>query len=104
MRRPFLLSFTALLAAAPLQVAGAQMAGAPMPAPHAPEPPDPRAGLLPAQSVSLADLRAFRPTSGSWRVAGGATVDRSRELALAGGAGTDVLVNSPTDAAKDDLF
>ena len=99
MRRPFLLSLTALLASVPLRVAGAQM-----PAPHAPEPPDPNAGLLPAQSISLADLRAFRPTSANWRVAGGATVDRTRDLALAAEAGTAVLVNSPTDAAKGHLF
>ena len=98
MRRPFPFSFTALLASAALQVAGAQM-----PAPHAPEPPDPRAGLLPAQSISLTDLRAFRPTSANWRVAGGATVDRSRSLGLEGEAGTGVLVNSPTDAAKGHL-
>jgi hypothetical protein len=99
MRRPSLLSCTALLASAALQVAGAQM-----PAPHAPEPPDPRAGLLPPQSVSLADLRAFRPTSANWRIAGGATVDRGRDLALVAEAGTGVLVNSPTDAAKGHLF
>ena len=99
MRRPFPLSFTALVASAALQAAGAQM-----PAPHAPEPPDPRAGLLPAQSVSLADLRAFRPTSANWRVAGDATVDRSRDLSLAAEAGTGVLVNAPTDAAKGHLF
>ena len=99
MRRPFLLSFTALLASAALQVAGAQM-----PAPHAPEPPDPRAGLLSPQSVSLADLGAFRPTSANWRIAGGATVDRSRDLALAPESGTGVLVNVPTDAAKGHLL
>ena len=99
MRRPSLLSFSALLASAALQAASAQM-----PAPHAPEPPDPRAGLLPPQSISLADLRAFRPTSANWRIAGGATVDRSRDLALAADAGSGVLVNSPTDAAKAHLF
>ena len=99
MRRLLLLSFSALLASAALRAAGAQM-----PAPHAPEPPDPRAGLLPAQSISLADLRAFRPTSANWRIAGGATVDRSRNLALEGEAGTGVLVNSPTDAARGHLF
>ena len=99
MRRSVLLSFTALLASAALPAAGAQM-----PAPHAPEPPDPRAGLLPPQSISLADLRAFRTTSANWRIAGGATVDRSRNLALAPESGTGVLVNSPTDAAKGHLF
>src|SRR4029078_5881955 len=73
-------------------------------APHAPEPPDPSAGLLPARSIPLTDLSAFRPTSANWRVAGGATVDRNRALALQGEPGTGVLVNSPTDAAKGHLF
>ena len=92
-----MLCLAALLSSAALSLASAQ-------APHAPEPPDPAAGLLPAQSIPLSDLRAFRPTSANWRVAGGASADRSRNLALQAEPGTGVLVNSPTDAAKGHLF
>jgi hypothetical protein len=97
MRRPFLLCLAALLSSTAPSLAPAQ-------APHAPEPPDPMAGLLPAQSIALSDLRAFRPTSANWRVAGGASVDRSRNLAMSAEPGTGVLVNSPTDAAKGHLL
>ena len=97
MRRPFILCLAALLSSAAPSLAPAQ-------APHAPEPPDPMAGLLPAQSIALSDLRAFRPTSANWRVAGGASVDRSRNLAMSAEPGTGVLVNSPTDAAKGHLL
>lgn len=92
-----MLCLAALLSSAALSLASAQ-------APHAPEPPDPAAGLLPAQSIPLSDLRAFRPTSANWRVAGGASVDRSRNLAMQAEPGTGVLVNSPTDAAKGHLL
>jgi hypothetical protein len=97
MRRPSILCFATLLLVAALPTVSAQ-------APHAPEPPDPSTGLLPARSVPLNDLGAFRPTSANWRVAGGAAVDRARALALQGEPGTGVLVNSPTDAAKGHLF
>jgi len=95
--RRHIVCLAALLSATALTTASAQ-------APHAPEPPDPAAGLLPAQSIPLTDLRPFRPTAANWRVAGGATVDRSRALALQAEPGTGVLVNSPTDAAKGHLF
>jgi hypothetical protein len=98
MRRPLTLALIALIVAAIPPAASAQM-----PAPHAPEPPDPRAGLLPAQSISLADLRAFRSPSANWRVAGDATADRTRNLALQAEPGAGVLVNAPTDAAKGHL-
>jgi hypothetical protein len=97
MRRLLPLTLTALLSVSALTLAAAQ-------APHAPEPPDPAAGLLPSQSIALNDLRSFRTTTSNWRVAGGATVDRSRNLALVGEPGTGVLVNSPTDAARGHLF
>jgi hypothetical protein len=97
MRRSYILCFAALLSAAAHSLASAQ-------APHAPEPPDPSAGLLPARPLPLNDLSAFRPTSANWRVAGGVTVDRTRALALQGEAGTGVVVNAPTDAAKGHLL
>jgi len=96
MRRS-LLCLAALFSSAALTTTSAQ-------APHAPEPPDPAAGLLPAQSIPLTDLRAFRPTAANWRIAGGATADRSRNLALQAEPGTGVLVNSPSDAAKGHLL
>ena len=97
MRHPYILCLATLFSAAALPIVSAQ-------APHAPEPPDPSAGLLPAQSIPLTDLGAFRPTAANWRVAGGATVDRGRNLALQAEPGTGVLVNSPTDAAKGHLL
>jgi hypothetical protein len=97
MRRPYFLCLAALLSATASSAISAQ-------APHAPEPPDPAAGLLPARSISLNDLSAFRPTSANWRVAGGAAADRTSALALKAEPGTGVLVNSPTEAAKGHLF
>jgi hypothetical protein len=97
MRRPYILAITALLSSA------ASISSGQMPAPHAPEPPDPRAGLLPAQTIPLGDLGAFRSPSANWRVAGGATVDRTHDLAMQAEPGTGVLVNVPTAAAKGHL-
>src|SRR5215217_3310757 len=97
MRPSYISCLAALFSAAAISSASAQ-------APHAPEPPDPAAGLLPAQSIPLTDLRAFRPTGANWRIAGGATADRSRNLALQAEPGSGVLVNTPTDAAKGHLF
>jgi hypothetical protein len=97
MRRPYISCLATLLSAAAFSSASAQ-------APHAPEPPDPSAGLLPAQQIPLTGLAAFRPTAANWRIAGGAAADRSRSLALEAEAGSGVLVNSPTDAAKGHLF
>jgi len=96
MRRTHILAITALLSSAAPSIAAAQ-------APHAPEPPDPRAGLLPAQTISLADLRAFRSTGSNWRITGGATVDRGRDLTMQGESGTGVLVNVPTAQVKGHL-
>ena len=87
MRRLLPLTLTALFSS----VAAAQ--------PSRPE----RADLAP-QTVSLATLGAFRPTSANWTVAGGAAADRSRPLALVAEPGTGVLVDLPTDAAKGNLF
>lgn len=98
MRRPLPFALSALILAATPLVGSAQM-----PAPHAPEPPDPLAGLLPPQTIPLGDFRAFRAPSGNWRVAGGATVDRGRDLAMQSEPGTGVLVDVPTSAAKGHL-
>ena len=59
---------------------------------------------LPARSVSLADLSAFRPTSANWKVAGGVTADRRRPLAMTAQTGAGILVNIPTTNAKGDVF
>jgi hypothetical protein len=59
---------------------------------------------LPPNTIALTDLRAFRPTSANWRIAGDATADRARALALVAEPGTGVLVNLPTDAAKGHLL
>ncbi|MEP6999003.1 MAG: family 16 glycoside hydrolase [bacterium] len=59
---------------------------------------------FPLQPISLSNLNGFRPTSANWRIAGAATADRDHSLALADAAGTGVLVNAPTAAAKAPLF
>ena len=59
---------------------------------------------LPAQSVSLADLSAFRPTSANWKVAGGVTAERRQPLAMTAQKGAGILVNLPATNAKGDVF
>jgi hypothetical protein len=59
---------------------------------------------LPPSAIALTDLRAFRPTSANWRIAGDVSADRARPLALVAEPGTGVLVNVPTDAAKGHLL
>ena len=56
---------------------------------------------LPPQSVSLANLNGFRPTSANWKIVGGATADRNRDLVLAVETGTGVLVNTPAPGARE---
>ena len=68
------------------------------------QPARPERADLPPNTIALTDLRAFRPTSANWRVAGDATADRARPLALVAEPGTGVLVNVPTDAAKGHLL
>ena len=59
---------------------------------------------LSPQSVSLTTLNGFRPTSANWKIVGGATADRNRDLALAEQPGTGVLVNNPAPSARGHLF
>ena len=87
MRR--LLPFT--LSAVLATVGGAQAPAAPV-------------GDLPPQTVSLASLSAFRPTSANWKVAGGAAADRTTALALTAEPGTGVLVNVPATGAQGHLL
>ena len=58
----------------------------------------------PLPSLPLTTLSAFRPTSANWRIAGAATADRSRPLALTDDPGTGVLVNTPAPGARGNLF
>ena len=95
MRRPSppLLTIGAVLA---LGLLGAADAAA--------QPARPERADLPPTTIALTDLRAFRPTSANWRVAGDATADRARPLALVAKPDTNVLVNVPTNAAKKHLL
>ena len=95
MRRPSppLLTIGAVLA---LGLLGAADAAA--------QPARPERADLPPNTIALTDLRAFRPTSANWRVAGDATADRARPLAVVAEPGTGVLVNVPTGAAKGHLL
>lgn len=68
---------------------------------QAPKTPSP---ALPPQSVSLATLDAFRPTSGNWRIVGAVAADRSLPLAMTAEPGTGLLVNTPTNDARANLL
>lgn len=59
---------------------------------------------LPATPVPLDDLSGFRPAAENWTVAGGVLADRHVAHAVAVRPGTGVLVNRPTEAARDPLF
>lgn len=60
--------------------------------------------FLPFQPVDLTDLSAFKTVSENWKVARSAYVDRSKERTLSFEEGSGVLVNLPTDEAKENLF
>ena len=58
---------------------------------------------LAPQSVSLATLDDFRRPPANWKIAGAASADRSRPLALIAEPGTGVLVNIPVQGARGPL-
>lgn len=60
--------------------------------------------LLAPEPVRLDSLAEFRPAAANWRIAGGLAGDPRREKNLTPVAGTGVLVNTPRDGARDNLF
>ncbi|OUW15880.1 MAG: hypothetical protein CBD18_07990 [Opitutales bacterium TMED158] len=58
----------------------------------------------PLVSLTMSDLSEFRPVAENWRVAGEVTVDRSGPKLMSGSSGEGILVCSPTETAKDNLF
>jgi hypothetical protein len=62
------------------------------------------AGDLPPQTIALTSLNGFRPTTSNWKLAGGASADRSRTAPLVAEPGTGVLVNTPATGAQGHLF
>lgn len=60
--------------------------------------------LLPADSVALDSLAAFKTPGANWQLGRGLGGDPRREKTLQALPGHGVLVNNPTDAAKADLF
>jgi hypothetical protein len=68
------------------------------------QPARPERADLPPNAISLTSLSAFRPAAANWKIAGDVSADRTRPLVLVAEAGTGVLVNAPTDAAKGHLF
>ncbi|MEO8563508.1 MAG: DUF1080 domain-containing protein [bacterium] len=61
-------------------------------------------GDLPPQTIALTSLSAFRPTTSNWKVAGGASADRTHAAPIATEAGTGVLVNTPVAGAQGHLL
>ncbi len=59
---------------------------------------------LPRTPLSLENLDAFRPAGDNWQVAGGVESDRDTPGDLHPLPGRGVLVNRPTDDARDNLF
>ena len=60
--------------------------------------------LLAPVSVRMDSLAEFRPVAANWQVGGGLGGDPRREKNLTPIAGTGVLVNTPRDGARDNLF
>ena len=60
--------------------------------------------LLGPEAVRLDSLAEFRPGAANWQVGGGLGGDPRREKNLTPIAGTGVLVNTPRDGARDNLF
>jgi len=58
----------------------------------------------PMSELSLANMDDFRPVSGNWHIAGGATADRHTEHQISTSTGTGVLVNIPSETERDNLF
>jgi hypothetical protein len=59
---------------------------------------------LPADEIVLSDMSAFRETAGNWRVVGGAMAAGAGATTLTTTPGTGVLVNTPTERARSNLF
>lgn len=60
--------------------------------------------VLPFQSIELNDLSTFKPVSENWKTVGKVYADKSKSDRFTTYEGSGVLVNSPTDSAKDNLF
>lgn len=60
--------------------------------------------VLPFQSIELNDLSTFKPVSENWKAVGKVYADKSKSDRFTTYEGSGVLVNSPTDSAKDNLF
>lgn len=60
--------------------------------------------VYPFTTLSLTDMKAFKPQAGNWRIAGGASAHPDKKLDLQATNGTGVLVNLPDERKKDDLF
>jgi hypothetical protein len=58
----------------------------------------------PFSTLSLADMKAFKPQAGNWRIAGNVSAHPDKKLDLQATNGTGVLVNLPDEHRKDDLF
>jgi len=59
---------------------------------------------LPLTPVSLASMDAFQAAGDNWQLAGSVDSRRDEPGALTAAAGTGILVNRPTEAARDNLF
>jgi hypothetical protein len=59
---------------------------------------------LPFNTLNLQTLKDFKPTAGNWKVAGDVFYDLNQSGKGVSKSGTGILVNTPTEKAKDHLF
>ena len=59
---------------------------------------------LPMSEQSLENMDGFRPVAGKWRIAGHVTADRHTPSQISTSAGDGILVNVPSEGARDNLF
>ncbi len=58
----------------------------------------------PLSSLFLGNMDAFRPTAGNWHIVGGVAADLNTTHEIRTSEGTGILVNIPSEAARDNLF
>ena len=55
-------------------------------------------------SQSLTNMDGFRPAAGNWRIVGDVSADLNTQYDLSSQAGEGVLVNTPSEGQRDNLF
>lgn len=59
---------------------------------------------LPYTDLGLNDLSSFKPVSKNWEIVGNVNADPAKDGTFTNQAGTGVLLNSPAEGAKENIF